>query len=290
VAVAEELHFGRAALRLRMAQPPLSQQIRKLEAEIGVALFNRTKRRVELTEPGRTLLGEANALLLHAERAEEAVRGAQRRPIGRLAVGFAPWADFAILPSIIRRFGERHPEVHLQVRELNIVEQILALREGRLQVGFVRPPVHDRNLVFERIFTEPLVVAFPDGHRLEAHKRVPVDMLAAEPHILLPRERAPVYHDLVMRFYRDMGFTVRVRHEADHPYGILSLVAAGLGISLVPASAVTVERPGLSHRLLDPAGPAVELALAWPRRSLQPALLQTFVEIVRSQARAMQRR
>jgi DNA-binding transcriptional LysR family regulator len=286
VAVAEELHFGRAALRLRMAQPPLSQQIRQLEAELGAALFHRTKRRVELTEAGRTLLPEAKAILLHTERAARATRQSQHGPVGHLVVGFVPSADLSILPPVVRTFGARHPEVHLQLLELNTLDQILALREDRLQIGFVRPPVHDRNLAVEPVFAEPLVVAFPEGHRLEAWERVPVTTLADEPHIFIPRQRAPVYHDLVMRFCRDMGFTVRVRHEADHPHTVLSLVAAGLGISLVPASSVAIERPGLHHRPLDPAGPPLELAVAWPRHQ-QSAVLRTFLDIVRDRARAI---
>jgi DNA-binding transcriptional LysR family regulator len=285
VAVAEELHFGRAALRLRMAQPPLSQQIRKLETEIGVTLFQRTRRHVELTEAGRTLLGEARAILLHAERAAQAAQQSQRGPVARLAVAFVPWADLSILPAIIRAFGDRHPDVHLQVLELSAPDQILALREDRFQVGFLRPPVHDRNLAFERLVGERLVVAFPAGHRLGVWTCVPMSLLANEPYILLTRQRAPVFHDLVTRYCRDSGFTLRARHEADHPQNVLSLVAAGLGISLVPESAVSVPRPGLHHRPLDPGGPPVELALAW-RRGQQAPVLRTFLGIARDQAQA----
>jgi DNA-binding transcriptional LysR family regulator len=289
VAVAEELHFGRAALRLGMAQPPLSQQIRRLEAEIGITLFSRTKRHVELTDAGRAFLDHARAILLQAEQAVQAAQRAQPGRAGRLAVGFAPWADFSILPPLIRTFGARHPDVQLQVLELNAPDQIRALRDERIQVAFLRPPVHDRSLTVERIVTERLVVAFPSGHRLEAWRRVPLKRLADEPHIVVPRQRAPVYHDLVTRFCRDMGFTVRPRHEIDHPHGVLSLVAAGLGISLVPASALTNERDGVHHRPLAPAGPAVELVVAWRRAQRSPQL-HAFLDVVRDHARAIRRR
>jgi DNA-binding transcriptional LysR family regulator len=285
VAVAEELHFGRAALRLRMAQPPLSQQIRKLEAEIGVPLFQRTRRHVELTAAGRTLLGEAKAILLHAEQAALAAQRARGGPVERLAVGFVPWADFSRLPLVIRAFGMDHPSVHLQVLELNTLDQISALREDRIQVGFLRPPVRDRNLAFEPVLVEHLVVAFPEGHRLRVWTRVPARLLTNELHILLSGQRAPMYRDLVMAFCRGAGFTIRVSHEADHPQIVLSLVAAGLGISLVPESAVSNPRPGLQHRSLDPPGPPIELVLAW-RRGRQTPVLKSFIDVVREQRQA----
>ncbi|MBI2203547.1 MAG: LysR family transcriptional regulator [Candidatus Rokubacteria bacterium] len=289
VAVAQELHFGRAALRLRMAQPPLSQQILKLEAEVGVALFDRSKRRVELTKAGSVFFDEAKAILLHVERAAEAAQRSQRGQVDRLVVSFAPWVDLTILPRIIRTFGERHPDVDVQLRELNVPNQILAFRAGQIQVGFLYPPVHDRNLAVETILAEPLVVAFPEGHRLESFTRVPPDTLADEPQILLSREQAPAYHDLVVAFCRDVGFTLRVRHEAEHPQQVLSLVAAGMGIALVPSSAVTVERRELRHRPLDHAGPQFELAVAWRRSDASP-VLHTFLDFVRNRARVTQRR
>jgi DNA-binding transcriptional LysR family regulator len=285
LAVAEELHFGRAALRLGIAQPPLSQQIRKLEQELRVELFHRTKRRVALTDAGRTLLDEARTILLQTERAAQAAQRSQRGEMGGLAVAFVPWAEFVFLPAIVRTFGKQHPNVQLQALELNALDQIQALREDRIQVGILRPPVHDRSLAIERVFTERLVVAFAEGHRLEAFERVPVRVLADEPHIFVRRQRVPVYHDLVMRFCRDHGFTVRIRHEVEHPFSVLTLVAAGLGISLVPASAVSNERGGVRHRPLHPAGPAVELAVAWRRGHHAPAL-DAFLQVVRTQARA----
>jgi DNA-binding transcriptional LysR family regulator len=289
VAVAEELHFGRAARRLRMSQPPLSQQIRRLETELGVGLFHRTKRRVALTESGRTLLDDARALLLHAELAAQAARRSQRAEVHHLAVGFVPWADFSVVPGILRAFRRRHAAVHLQVLELNEIDQIAALREHRLHAGFLRTPVQDMNLGTAPVFAEPLIVVFPQGHHFEAFRRVPVKDLADEPHVFVPRQRAPVYHDLVMRFCRDMGFTLRVRHEAEHPHGVLSLVAAGLGISIVPMSAGVIVRSGLRHRPLDPAGPQLELSVAWRQGQQSPAL-RAFLDVARATTRAAARR
>jgi len=165
------LHFGRAALRLGIAQPPLSQQIRALEHEMGITLFERTKRRVQLTEPGRVFLGAARAALDGVERAVLAARRAGKGEVGRLVVGFVPWTDFTDFPRMIRLFGERHPEAQLDLDTLNVSEQLAALRAGRLDIGFVRPPVSDPTLLTEHVLSEPIVVVFPVGPLREAPAR-----------------------------------------------------------------------------------------------------------------------
>lgn len=284
VAVAEELHFGRAALRLGIAQPPLSQQIRALEAELGVQLLERTKRRVDLTDAGRRFLHDARATLRQAEHAAATARRASEGESGRLSIGVVPWVDFTRVPRVIRDFSTRHPHVHLEVHGLNGAEQTEALRLGRIHVGFSRPPIDPRTQDSERVLAEPLVVAFPEGHRFEASARVPIRSLADEPYILLPRQRAPHYFDRIAALFRHAGFGLRVTHEADHPYTVLGLVAAGMGVSLVPASLATVLRLPVAYRPLRPSGPRLETVLTWRRADASP-VLRAFLEVVRAFAR-----
>lgn len=280
IAVAEELHFGRAAAKVGIAQPPLSQQIRALELEIGIMLFQRTKRRVQLTEPGRVFLEAARAALDAVERAVEAARQAGRGQVGRLAVGFVPWADFTEFPRIIRLFGERHPDVKLELDGVIATEQIAALRAGRLDVGFTRPPLSDGALLSEPLLSEPIVVVFPVGHRFAKFRRVPMVELVGESCILLARRRAPVFYDHIVALCRAAGYTLEARQEVDQPQTLIGLVAAGLGISLVPATFASVARRGVAHRWLDPPGAELQTIVAWRGDDASP-VVQEFLSVVR---------
>lgn len=284
VMLADELHFGRAAGRLHIAQPALSAQIRQLEDEIQVRLFHRTKRHVELTEAGAAFLPEARRILTDTERAVYAARRASRGEIGRLSVGFMPWVDFTSLPQTVRVFGVRHPDVDLELHSLPTSEQVPALLDGRIDVSFLRPPVEDAALLTETILSEPILAIFSKGHRLEAYRRVPLRALHGEPFILFPRHRAPALYDLLARLCHDAGFTLRVKYEADQPHAVLSFVAAGVGISLVPASLQAVRRPGVVYRPLSPSGPRLDLVIAW-RRDNQSPVLAEFLRVVRETAR-----
>ena len=183
VAVAEELHFSRAAARLHIAQPPLSQQIRHLERELGVALFNRTRRHVELTAAGRAFLDESRRVLLQAERAARIAQRAGRGEIGQLAVAFVPSADLDLLPRVLRAWSARFPDVELDLQALLPVAQLEALAGGRIQVGLVRLPVTaGSEVIVECIESEPLVAALPLRHRLAKRARVRVADLARRHH------------------------------------------------------------------------------------------------------------
>jgi len=285
IAVAEELHFGRAALKLGIAQPPLSQQIRALERELGILLLQRTKRRVQLTEPGRVFLEAGRAVLDGVERAVEAARRAERGQVGRLAIGFAPWSDFTELPRMVKLFGERHPDVQLELHNLTVAEQLAALRAGRIDVGFVRPPVTDATLLTEPVLSEPIVVVFHAGHRFAKLRRVPVLDLAREPCTLLARRRAPAYYDHIAGLCRAGGLTLETKQEVEHPQTLLGLVAAGLGVSLVPGTFATASRVGVAHRWLDPPGPALETILTWRRDDPSP-LVREFLAVVREVTQA----
>jgi DNA-binding transcriptional LysR family regulator len=283
LAVAEELHFGRAAARLNISQPPLSQQIRRLERELQAPLFHRTKRRVELTNAGRVFLDEARALVTLAEQAAGNAQRASRGEIGQLLVGCALWADFLSGAAIIRRFARRHPDVEVELRDLTTAEQVSALVAGHLHVGILRPPVPSKLLASERLLSECLVVAFPRGHRFRSYERVPWKALVDEPYVLFSRRRAPAYEAVVARACNEAGVTLKVRYEVEHPQTVLSIVEAGLGISLVPASLQTVKRPGIAYRRLSPPGPALETVIAWRRGSERP-LVQAFVAVAREVA------
>jgi DNA-binding transcriptional LysR family regulator len=285
LAVADELHFGRAAARLHISQPPLSQQIRRLEKELQAVLFHRTKRHVELTNAGRVFLGEARALVVQAEQAAGNAQRASRGEIGQLLVGCALWADFVDGARIIRLFARRHPDVEVELRDLTAMEQIAALETGRIHVGILRPPVQSKTLISERLVSESLVVAFPRGHRFKNYDRVPWRALIDQPYVLFSRRRAPAFEALVDRACHEAGVALKVKYEVDHPETILAIVEAGLGVSLVPASLQTVKRPGITYRRLSPTGPALETVVAW-RRESELSLVQAFVRVTREVARS----
>lgn len=280
VAVAEELHFGRAAKRLHLAQPSLSQQIRQLEEHLGVELLLRSnKRRVRLTEAGAVLLGEARSTLARVERAAESARRAGRGEVGRLAVGFVPSATDDVLPDILRTFRERFPVVGLVLHELTTPEQAEALRDERIQVGFCRPPVGDGSLACEIVLREPLVAALPEGHRLCAGSEVPLRSLAGEPFVLFPRESAPAFHDRIVGVCRRAGFEPEVAQEAIQMHTIASMVAVGMGVALVPASLQNLRRKGVVYKPLRGGAPAAEIAAIWRPEDPSP-VLQRFLGVV----------
>jgi DNA-binding transcriptional LysR family regulator len=289
VAVAEELHFGRAAERLHMAQPPLSLQIQALERELGVRLFERTRRRVALTEAGRLFLAEANATLAQAGRAVTVAQRSARGEMGRIEIGFTPGAPFnAFLPTIIRRYRDSFPAVDLVLREVNTSQQIPALQEGKLDVGFVRPPLNltAENLRLITILHEPLVLAVQEEHPLARQRTIAIADLAGESFIMYPREVAANLYDLIVALCKKAGFNPRVVQEARQMATIISLVSAGLGLSLVPISLMQVHMHGVVYRNLPEPPPTLALALAH-RRNDGSATVREFVRLVRAETRGL---
>jgi DNA-binding transcriptional LysR family regulator len=275
--VAEERHFGRAARRLHIAQPPLSRQIQAFEAELGFPLFDRSRRHVELTPAGA-------ALLTHARRVFEAIdlgvheaARAAAGQIGRIAVGYPSSVAFSGLPELLRAFRARSPNVEVVLRELPPGEQVEALKEGRIDVGFIRGPLHDDELTSRIVRSEPLVVAVPADHALAARPRVTLPMLAREPFITFPRQRGPAFFDFIMRLCHDAGFTPRVAQEAPQ-LDMVSLVAAGFGVAILPASMRLAKRPGVVFRPIDGV-PRTELLVAWRPGDASP-VLRDFLDVV----------
>jgi DNA-binding transcriptional LysR family regulator len=279
VAVAEELHFGRAAARLHIAQPPLSQQIRRLEAELGVELFRRNRRRVELTDAGRLLLEQARPLLRDADRIESTLRRAGRGDVGRLRVGFVGSATYEVLPLILRAFRDRHPDVELTLHEQLSSELFEALLAGRADVGLVRPPlVPNAAVELTPLLTERLVAVLPDSHPLAAHEAVEVSDLAGEPFVFFSRQTGASLYEDVVGVCRQAGFTPDVVQEAAETQTVVSLVSAGIGISLLPAAVELFQRPHVVYRPLT--GPNVDLELTVARRRDDASpLVARFLEV-----------
>jgi len=199
VAVAEELHFRRAAERLHISQPPLSQQIRALEDELGFALLIRTRRRVELTPAGEAFLRDARALLGELDGAVATARRIDAGQTGRLRIGFVGSALLSIVPGTVERFRASRPGVAIELRERSTVDQLRAVSAGVIDVGLVRPPIDDESgLRAEIVLRERTVAALPTAHPLAALARVPLRRLAVEPLVLFPREQAPGFHDLLI--------------------------------------------------------------------------------------------
>jgi len=286
VAVAEELHFGRAAQRLGMSQPPLSEQIRRLEAELGTALLLRGKgrRRVALTAAGHALLVEARRLLEQAEQTIELARRAGRGEGGVLKVGFIGSASCNILPGILGAFRERCPDVTLALYERRSDQQLPALRAEQMDVGFLRPPVPDAALRAELVFREPLLLALPQTHPLAGRGRVSLRQVADEPFMLLPRHLGPSLYDQIVTTCRQAGFSPRVGQDAVEMHTLVSLVAAGMGVALMPASFEAFQRAGVVY--VTPREPTerVEMAVAWRHDNHSPILRQ-FLAVVREQVR-----
>src|SRR5215468_10157993 len=288
LAVAEELHFGRAAVRLGIAQPPLSQQIRQLEQELGVTLFHRTKRRVEITPAGQAFSEEVRQVLAQAERAVSTAQRAGRGEIGQLDIGFAPSADLDILPRVLRVWNARFPAVEIDLHPLLPSAQTEALRDGRIQIGFVRLPLEESALVVETIQREPLLAVLPAGHALARRARVRLAELGGDRMIMFPRRMAPGYYDLLISACRSAGFTPRVLQEPGSIQTNLGLVSAGLGVTLMPASIRNLRRTGVVYRPLASPVPHAEMAVAYrrdERSAVLPAFLQVLHDVIRPRPR-----
>jgi DNA-binding transcriptional LysR family regulator len=280
VTLAETLHFGRAAAKLQIAQPSLSHQIQQLEAELQATLLQRTKRRVELTEAGRIFLEEARDILARSDRAAVVARRAGRGDAVKLRVGVGYCMDHVNATKAVGLFDRAHDHVHVELHTMAVGPQIDALKTGRLDIGFVRPPVTDTALIGEVLLREPFVAALPARHRLAKKESVALSALAEDPFVLPPRQAVPVYHDLVLRACREAGFIPNAPHEADHVLLMLGMVAAGTGVALVPASARQVEQADVAYATLRPAHALLETVVTW-RRNDTSLFVEEFLQIAR---------
>ncbi|MGI5404983.1 LysR family transcriptional regulator [Streptomyces sp. CA-135486] len=271
VVLAEELHFGHAATRLGIAQPPLSQQIRRLEDKVGYALFSREPGRVTLTPAGRELLPAARHALTSLADGLVAAREVGSGRVGRLRIGFAASLALTVLPGLLRTFRERFPAVHLDIHEMTTTPQLAALHDRTIDIGLLRePPADDAELGFETVLTEPFVAVLPSVHPLAAQRTVRVEQLADSPFVLLPRAVGPQLHDQITSLCTAAGFTPQVAQHAVEWPTVCALVETGLGVSLAPASTRRIRLKGVAFRRIEPKTARTRVAVAWRKNDPNP--------------------
>jgi DNA-binding transcriptional LysR family regulator len=281
VTVAEELHFGRAAVRLHMTQPPLSQAILGLEALLGAALFERSRRSVALTPAGAALLPEARRLLAQAGELPALVRAAAAGESGRLALAFVSSADYSVLPPFLRNYRAAFPQVQIMLQEATSDVQVDDLMHNRIDVGLLIPPLPDKaraELDYLKLLEEPLILALPAG--LLPAGPVALREVPSLPLIIFPRPIAPALHDAILGCFASAGLTPAIGQQAIQMQTIVSLVSAGMGMALVPQSVSNLMRPGVDYRPLRDVTPLVETGCAWRRDNTSP-VLQGFLELLR---------
>jgi DNA-binding transcriptional LysR family regulator len=290
VAVAEELHFTRAAERLGIKQPPLSLQIRQLETQLGTRLFRRLTRGIELTETGALLLDEARRVLDQIERIKAGVQSRARGETGRIHVGLASATYFQpLVPAIIRAYRERYPGVLLSPRQSNSALLIAGLRSHEIDVAFIRPPIIDaEGLTVLPLLDEPMLIVLPTGHSLASRGAIPFAALAQEKWILLPRAMSPGPYDAIIASCQRAGFSPNVEQEAPEIPSIVYLVAAGFGVSIVPQSTNQIRAEGVRYLAIEGEGPRAPISLAYRRNDHSPPV-RNFVELARRTERAAHR-
>ena len=279
IAVAEELHFTKAAERLHIAQPPLSQQIQQLEAELKVKLFHRqTKRQVQLTEAGKVFLQEAYQLLVQLETAVALTQRIGRGQTGRLRIGFTSLVIYDLLPLILQEFHAQFQEVELVLRELTTSQQEQALRDSLIDVGFAHPPLEDDTLSYKCIHKQTLVVALPSTHSLAQQKQISVRSLLNEPLIVFPRYLAPGLYDQIMSLFGQENCQPNITQSAIQMQTIIALVSARMGVAIVPSSLQNLQRPGVAYRPIVEQVPVIETAVIWQPESLT-RILENFLQL-----------
>ncbi|MCG6136724.1 MAG: LysR family transcriptional regulator [Nostoc sp. LLA-1] len=278
IAVAEELHFTKAAERLHIAQPPLSQQIQQLEAELGVKLFHRqTKRQVQLTAAGKIFLQEAYQLLMQLETAVALTQKIGRGETGQLRIGFTSLVIYDLLPLILREFRQQFLEVELVLLELTTSQQEQALRDSRIHVGFAHPPLEDDTLSYQCIHRQTLVVALSSTHSLAQQEYIYVRSLLSEPLIMFPRYLAPGLYDRIMSLFQQENCQPNITQEAIQMQTIIGLVSAGMGVAITPSSLQNLQRSGVIYLPILEEAPVIETAVIWQQSNFTP-IAENFVQ------------
>lgn len=292
IAVAEELHFTRAAERLHIGQPPLSHAIQMLEADVGAQLFERSKRWVRLTPAGALFLVDARSILAMADQAAESARRAQRGEAGELRIGFTSSTPFTpLFASVINRYRQQFPLVALRLQEMATSRQMEAIAQRSLDLGFIRPPdgvagvnmVSDA-LVFSTLRKDNLVVVLPVTHSLAAHKKIAIKELASEPFVMYPHTAGTGIYPQIYSLCHAAGFVPYVAQEAGESSTIIGLVAAGCGISILPNSFDRIQMEGVCYRPLSDAGAGTTLLLA-QRKAEHAPLVDAFVALALGEAK-----
>jgi DNA-binding transcriptional LysR family regulator len=280
--LAQELHFGRAARRLGIAQPPLSQQIRRLEHKVGYPLFERKPGHVTLTAAGRQLLPAAQRALDDVADGLSDARRVGSGSTGRIRLGFAGSLALTVLPALLLEYRERHPDVRLDIREMTTAPQVRGLLDRELDVGLMREPPHEEDLVVERVLSERFVAVLPAHHALAGRRSVDVAELATDEFVLLPHVTAPTVHDRIVGICEASGFQPRVAQHAVEWQTVAALVGAGLGVSIAPESIARIRMPGVVYRRLRPDSERTVVAMVWRRDAASDPLIAHLAEVGRS--------
>ena len=280
LAVAEELHFGRAARRVHIAQPPLSRQIQQLEKELGIELFKRTKKSVQLTDAGRIFQKEAENVLQSLARGIAKAKLASRGEAGWLSIGSIGSANYVVLPPILREFRKNYPEVELVLHSIESPEQNQMLLEERIDVSFARFSRPETGLVFETVYREELVAALPPYHHLAHRKILSLSDLKNEPFILFPTQPS-AHAENTLQVFANEGLSPKVTQTVKELYIALGLVAAGIGITLVPSSFKGTQQKGIVYIHLRKPAPVLELMMGYREQNDSP-VLKRFIETVHS--------
>ena len=279
IALAEELHFGRAALRLAIAQPPLSRQIKKLENEIGIQLFNRTKRTVELTEAGKAFLEHVRRSFEEITKGMNIARSVARGEAGNLSIGFVHSAGYTTIPRIFRLMKTNFPNIRMSLHEMTNTKQLRQLKTNRIDAGLVRTPLDfSEGLEIQIILKDPLVIVMPAKHRLAEEDAVNIEDLSGEPFIQVHRYVATGYYDQFVHICRQAGFNPMIIQSAESAPTIVNLVATGIGISILPSSISGFSRAEVVYKPIRKPSPSSDLAVVWKKNIKTPALL-SFLEI-----------
>lgn len=288
LAVAEELNFTRAAAKVNIAQPPLSQQIMALEAELGTTLFTREKRKVELTDAGRILVQHAHRVLNAASGAIAAVRASERGATAKISIGAVYSSIYAFLPETLRLFRGIEPNTEVDVQEMTITQQITALRDGRIEIGVLRGNLYDRDIVTEQLFRERLVLAIPESSSLPEDESIDVASLSEIPLIAVARTQSRGYADRVMNIFEQEDLRAHVVNEVSDMHTSICLVAAGLGAAIVPSTVQLLQPKGLRFLSIESTASNITFSLAW-RKDNMTSSMATFLDAARQNTRDMLR-
>ncbi len=291
LAVADALNFSRAAERLHLSQPPLSQQVRRLEAELGAKLFDRSKRQIKLTTAGEIFAIKARAILAQCDEAAKLAARAERGEFGHLRLGLwqlpVPPVQTRLIIECLRAFVKSSPDVHLTLQSLLPAEQIKAVKDGGIDVGIVRLPVaqKSRGIAIETILREPMVLAMSENNSLARFKTVPLRELSNQRYIMFGRDANADFHHFIAKACRKEGFSLNIAYFQDDLYSVWALIGAGLGVALAPASLKELRLPGIVFRKFEPAAPVMEMALAYIHAD-KVSVVSQFLDVARKIARA----
>ncbi|SCY61617.1 LysR family transcriptional regulator [Desulfoluna spongiiphila] len=285
LAVAEELHFGNAARRMNISQPPLSQQVKQLEEELGARLFERTSRSVALTPEGVFFKEEAKAILERLERAGDTVRAMARGEEGSLSIGFVVIINQSLLPEVILDYKQRFPKVHLELKEMTTNYQLKSVRNGTLDIGFIRYHNQDLSGLCKKTYIkENYVLALSDRHPLAGRTEISLGELTDEPLVMFKRDNLPALYDEIVRAFTRAGMRPRMVQETNRRLTAIALVAAGMGVSPVPESTRRLGREGVTYLPIVEPLPEIEVAAVWADKG-GVSVLDSFVAVMESHRR-----